>query len=122
MLLLLLLTQVAAVGVIFDNFLVQVIHPVHQKLKALLQVVAGMKKKTEYHSKCFRHHFKRNLLQSYVFHVGSVCSSIDHCLFDGKNVFQNDHVKIHQAQIKKHKNTHGLIKESEQFHHCECLR
>lgn len=43
-LLLLLLTQVAAVGVIFDNVLAHVIHSVHQKLKALLQVVAGRKK------------------------------------------------------------------------------
>ena len=42
-LLLLLLTQVAAVGVIFDNVLAHVIHSVHQKLKALLQVVAGRK-------------------------------------------------------------------------------
>lgn len=39
-LLLLLLSQVAAVGVIFDNVLAHVIHSVHQKLKALLQVVA----------------------------------------------------------------------------------
>lgn len=40
-LLLLLLTQVAAVGVIFDNVLAHVVHSVHQKLKALLQVVTG---------------------------------------------------------------------------------
>lgn len=40
-LLLLLLAEVAAVGVIFDNLLAHVIHSVHQKLKALLQVVAG---------------------------------------------------------------------------------
>lgn len=40
-LLLLLLTEVTAVGVIFDNLLAHVIHSVHQKLKALLQVVAG---------------------------------------------------------------------------------
>lgn len=42
-LLLLLLTQVAAVGVVFDNVLAHVIHSVHQKLKALLQVIAGRK-------------------------------------------------------------------------------
>lgn len=41
MLLLLLLTEVAAVGVVFDNLLAHVIHSVHQELKALLQVVAG---------------------------------------------------------------------------------
>lgn len=43
MLLLLLLRQVAAVGVVFDNVLAHVIHSVHQKLEALLQVVAGGK-------------------------------------------------------------------------------
>lgn len=43
MLLLLLLTQVAAVGVVFDNILAHIIDSVHQKLKALLQVVAGRK-------------------------------------------------------------------------------
>lgn len=42
-LLLLLFAQVAAVGVILDNVLAHVIHSVHQKLKALLQVVAGRK-------------------------------------------------------------------------------
>lgn len=41
MLLLLLLTEVTAVGVIFDNLLAHVIHSVHQELKTLLQVVAG---------------------------------------------------------------------------------
>lgn len=44
-LLLLLFAKVAAVGVVFDNFLAHVIHSVHQKLKALLQVVAGRQKK-----------------------------------------------------------------------------
>lgn len=43
MFLLLLLAQVAAIGVIFDNILVQVVHSVHQELKTLLQVVAGMR-------------------------------------------------------------------------------
>ena len=42
-LLLLLLTQIAAVGVILDYVLRHVIHPVHQKLKALLRMVAGRK-------------------------------------------------------------------------------
>lgn len=40
-LLLLLLAQVAAVGVVFDNFLAHVIHSVHQELQAFLQVVTG---------------------------------------------------------------------------------
>lgn len=44
MLLLLLLTQVATVGVVFDNFLAHVIHSVHEQLKALLQVIAAKKK------------------------------------------------------------------------------
>lgn len=53
MLLLLLLAQVAAVGVIFDNVLTHVIHSVHQKLKALLQMVAGKRKKVTCHSQVF---------------------------------------------------------------------
>lgn len=53
MLLLLLLAQVAAVGVVFDNVLAHVIHSVHQKLKALLQVVAGKKKMPA----CYSHVF-----------------------------------------------------------------
>lgn len=40
-LLLLLLAQVAAVGVVFDNFLAHVVHSVHQELQAFLQVVTG---------------------------------------------------------------------------------
>ena len=41
MLLLLLLAQIAAVGVVLDDVLAQVIHSVHQELQALLQVVAA---------------------------------------------------------------------------------
>lgn len=40
-LLLLLLAEVAAVGVVFDNFLAHVVHSVHQELQAFLQVVTG---------------------------------------------------------------------------------
>lgn len=39
--LLLLLAHVAAVGVVFDNFLAHVVHSVHQELEAFLQVVTG---------------------------------------------------------------------------------
>lgn len=49
-LLLLLLSQVAAVGVVFDYVLAHVIHSVHQKLEALLQVVAGGKT-----AECYSH-------------------------------------------------------------------
>lgn len=52
MLLLLLLAQVAAVGVILDNVLAHVIHSVHQKLETLLQVIAGIKLAAR-HSKSF---------------------------------------------------------------------
>lgn len=61
-LLLLLLAQVAAVGVILDNVLAHVIHPVHQKLKALLQMVAGRKI-----SACHSHGFVQPSALTYTF-------------------------------------------------------
>lgn len=48
MLLLLLLAQVAAVGVVLDNVLTQIIHTIHQQLQALLQVVAAQAQKGTY--------------------------------------------------------------------------
>lgn len=67
-LLLLLLAQVAAIGVVFDNFLTHVIHSVHQELEAFLQVVTGG---TDSHS-----HVRSNTVASEIYIITSHCNSL----------------------------------------------